>query len=321
LSYLAYALASLVIISTAVGLAMYRPWIRPRQLIRVGVLKITPSLRYWIAEQKGIFEKHGLNVEIKDDYFSTNDIANDVAAGRIDVGHFATSTVFQAWSLSPEKMYIFTLDLNTPEDHIDALFVPSDSTVVRAEELRGKPIGKFPGEQSAIVLTSYLETQGLRPDEIVLFDVAPQNQIPTVMSGQVAALYAYEPVGTLLVQDYQARRLVDGVTVQILNPFPGGAGLFSSKFLSARAQDAPRFVEAMREVTELAGDPANNLEIRKILSERLSIRFDVAARTQWLVWRNAEEIDLANLQDYADFQLSHGQLSVPIDVRELMYRE
>jgi ABC-type nitrate/sulfonate/bicarbonate transport system substrate-binding protein len=321
LSYLAYGLVIIVILSAGVGLAVFRPWSRPQQVIRIGVLKITPSIRYWIAQEKGIFEKYGLTVEIKDDYFSTNDIANDVAAGKIDVGHFAASTVFQVWSIQPESMYIFTLDLNTPENHIDNLFLSKDSTVVRPEDLRGRPIGKFPGEQATIVLKSYLETQGLNEDEIVLIDIAPQSQISALTSNQVAALYAYEPIGTLLSLDHESRQLVSGVTVHTLNPFPGGAGVFSSAFLSARPDDAKRFVQAIREATNYVNDPANNLDVRKSLSDHLSVRFDIATKTFWLVWRNMEEIDLENLQNYADFQVTHGQLSIPIDVRDLMYRE
>jgi NitT/TauT family transport system substrate-binding protein len=319
LGTLGIALAALILISSITALLVYKPWIKHNQVIRIGVLKITPSIRYWIAQEKGYFEKYGLTVEIKDDYFSTNDIANDVAAGKLDVGHFAASTVFQVWSLQPNSMYIFTMDLNTPENHVDNLFVLPDSTIVRPEDLRNLPIGKFPGEQTTIVLKSYLESLGLREDEIILVDVPPQSQITALTSKQVAAIDAYEPVGTNLILDQSCRVLVNGVTVQLLNPFPGGAGVFSSQFLAARPNDAKRFVQAIRDATAYVNDPANELEVRKSLADHLSIRFDVASRTKLLIWKNMEEIDLKNLQEYADFELANEQLTVPIDVKKLMY--
>jgi NitT/TauT family transport system substrate-binding protein len=321
LKYLGYALIIITILSTVVGLIAYKPWVKSTQVIRVGVLKITPSLRYWIAEEKGFFEKYGLSVEIRDDYFSTNDIANDVANGTIDVGHFAASTVFQAWSIEPEKMYIFTLDLNTSENHIDNLLLSAESSIVRIDELRGEPIGKFPGEQATIIIKSYLESQGFTEDEMILIDIAPQSQIEALNENQVRALFAYEPIGATLALDFDSPILVGGVTTHILNPFPGGAGVFSSKFISARPDDAKLFIQAIREATDYVNDPNNFLEVCRILSDRLSIRFDVAKRTQWLVWNTMEEIDIMNLQDYADFQFSHGQLTIPIKVEDLIYNE
>lgn len=148
-----------------------------------------------LAQQKGWFQKAGLQVEIQDGTGSINTLQL-LAAGQADVGQVSVGTM--AVAMENGLNLISIADFARTGD----LAVMSDAKlhVKTPQDLKGKKIVCFTTSPWAPFIQPFLKANKLSQDDVNLVMVAPSAMISTYVSGNSDAFMSQAPFGIPMVQ-------------------------------------------------------------------------------------------------------------------------
>jgi NitT/TauT family transport system substrate-binding protein len=217
---------------------------RNDQEIKVGYLPITLSLPLFVAIEQGYFKEYGLNVD-PINYATADQLTNALAAGNVDItSNTSTSTFFKVNDNIPDFAKIYLVSIHTPENYLDALIVGKNSGIDSISQLVGKKIGIFPGSTNVLYLSIAL-SNFIDPSKVEMIQLPPQTHIEALANGQVDAIYTLEPIVTLAISKGIGKELIKGSnSTYLVNPFPGGVFLVSSKFLKMNKNQFKDFLKA-----------------------------------------------------------------------------
>src|SRR5205085_3119486 len=118
---------------------------KPGQTTRIGYLPIYVDLPLFVAKDKGFFEKRGVQVELVR-FASSPEIGTALVTNNVEVGaSIAYSVVLGSESRDPNKLKVFLVDSETPENYLDSFVVLRDSGIKLLADLKGKKLASFPG--------------------------------------------------------------------------------------------------------------------------------------------------------------------------------
>ena len=138
-----------------------------------------------IAEKKGFFAKHGVEVEPVL-YEAYTDIFSDFAAGKLDAAHGGLYELLKS-NISTMKVVLAT----DYSDGAEGLVVTPDITT--PQDLKGKRIGiQGALSGSEFIITTLLRRHGLSRNDLILVDVGPEIVLET-MPERIQGGYTWEP--------------------------------------------------------------------------------------------------------------------------------
>src|SRR5207248_6576376 len=142
---------------------------KPSQTVRIGYLPIYVDLPLFVAKDKGFFEKRGVQVELVK-FTSSPEIGTSLTTNNIQAGaSIAYSVVLSAESRDPDKLKVFMVDSETPENYLDSFVVLRDSGIKSLADLKGKKLASFPGPTAVTFCKMVLEKNGINPDRDLKF--------------------------------------------------------------------------------------------------------------------------------------------------------
>jgi NitT/TauT family transport system substrate-binding protein len=271
-----------------------------------------------IAQEKGFFDKHGVEVElIPYDIFSR--ALPDLAAGKIDVGLFGISDALNVARRVPIKV-VAVYDQG------------GDSTVVAApdifsiRDLRGKTIGVPAGSTYELFVRKMLESAGLSLKDVNLVSIDPET-IAQQMPGEVQAGYVWEPYLTQLIN--QGNRVLFS-SEQGTRLFPDVITLRADT-ATDRPEDVKAFLQAWFEALEYRR--AHPEESNALIAEKTGLSIEeVSAGQENILLNNAADNRVAfasdpgqdaasihrTAQTNLDYLINIGTASQPIDLNEML---
>ncbi len=141
-----------------------------------------------IAEQEGLFAKHGANVELRwyDDYTESME---DLAAGHID-GNCQTlnDTISFAVDAVKGEVVVLVNDNSAGNDKIIAR-----KGIAGVKDLKGKQVAVEAGVVDDFLLTLALEREGLSRRDVQIVDLETGAAAEVFVAGQVDAVGAFPP--------------------------------------------------------------------------------------------------------------------------------
>lgn len=153
-------------------------------------LGVQPWLGYgpwWIAEKKGYFEKHGLDVKVIN-FTWDQDMGAALAAGQLDVIAAATNFVISMRNQGIDLQGFILLDASF---EADAILAPADINSIK--DLKGKSIAYEYGATSDLLLNYALKEHGMSKDDIKAVPMAAADAGLALISGRVDIAVTYEP--------------------------------------------------------------------------------------------------------------------------------
>lgn len=286
--------------------------------LRVGFGNMPVGYPYFVAFEKGFFAAEGLKVE-PIFLMPVNRMADALIAGKIDAS--APMSLVTLLSIEEKSPGLFKILCSTSGDlkHFgDRLLVKKDSPIRDVRQLAGKKIGVIQGTTAIICLKIVLR-HWLNPEkDVTLIPMEPRFHMNALLSGQVDALLASEPLTSILLEKDEARSILDApLEKYVMNPFPGAVSVVSTKFLSQNPEAVRNFSRAMnRAVGYLRTNPE---ECRKIFSKFTGLPDSTSNPGQARYWK-LSEIDAEVLQRFADILLREGFLKKNISIQTLIYR-
>lgn len=283
------------------------------QPILAGYLPHHGYLPLFVAEDKGLFEKNGLDVELRR-FDSSNSLITAFINGDIEVAPVATSAALVTEARDPGIFRIFAFSSETPDGHLTSLVARPDSGIEAITDLKGRKVGIWPGPAAKALFLEFFEKAALKESDIHLQPLAPPTQIAALTSGTVDALATYEPIATLATRGGGAKFLEQGpIERHVLSPTQGGAWLIRTAFVESSPESAAGFVRSIFEAIDVIRDDPRSAYVDTI---RFTGNDEETARSLTIIpYSKAGEIDFEAVDRYEEIMIKHGVLSMPVELK------
>jgi NitT/TauT family transport system substrate-binding protein len=269
-----------------------------------------------IAQEKGFFEKHGVQVE-PIFYATYSNQSPDLASGMIDGALLTLSdTMFD--SISSSVKVVLVLDNSAGADHIVA-----SADILSPVDLRGKRIGVSAATVSGtLLIREMLAQNGVSVSEVIFVDVPPEK-VPGAIPSLIDAGYTYDPFtsealakgGRVIFTSAEA----PGVIVDVL--------ALRKEITQTRPEDVKAFVAAWLEAVQYwQQNPADgNAIIAKatgLKPEEVSATgadlFDLEANLKTFVQGSTTVSIYFTAQNELKYLADSGDVTRPVDVNVLL---
>lgn len=228
----------------------------PPQDVKVAYVPIMKFAAAYVAQQRGLFDKYGLNVEFERVRSGTEAIAF-LDLGSVDVGGIAiVSSLWTAWNRGLDIRIIAPGALDPMENGPTVLLARADlydnGTITGIADLRGRRVAVAggPGSGGEYFVAKALELEGMTIRDVTLMNVANADMPASLVGGAVDAVLTSSPFSDQILDDGTGRLLGQDFTPGLMTVAFVGSG----RFINDRPEVAERFVLALAEATRLMQD-------------------------------------------------------------------
>jgi len=230
--------------------------------LKIAVLPIIDTLPMYVAQQEGLFAKHGVNVEFVP-VASAPERDQILAAGQAD-GTINETLSVMLFNKESVQMQVVRYALRPTEEHGHFFIIASSqSGITSVNGLKGVEIGVSQGTVIEYVTERLLQAEGFNADEIKTIAVPKiPDRMALLASGELKAGVMPDPLASLVVGQ-------GGVIVADDSNHPEyGFSVISFRkaIIDASPQAVEAFLAALEEATTLVNaDPA---KYKNVLSEQ-----------------------------------------------------
>jgi NitT/TauT family transport system substrate-binding protein len=230
--------------------------------LKIAVLPIIDTLPMYVAQQQGLFDKHGVQVEFVP-VASAAERDQLLAAGQAD-GTINETLAVMAFNKESVRMQVVRYALRPTEEHGHFFIIAShESGITSVDGLRGVEIGVSQGTVIEYVTERRLQAAGFSIDEVKTIAVPKvPDRMALLASGQLSAAVLPDPLASLVVGQ-------GGVIVADDSSHPeyGFSVIsFRKEVIDSNPEAIKAFLAAIEEATTLInGEPS---KYKNLLSEQ-----------------------------------------------------
>lgn len=196
------ACSILVVVTAALLLAACAAQPSRPTRVRIGTQPWIGYGPWWIAQEQGLFAKHGLEVELVD-FVEDKEVNAAFASGQMDAANLATHTAIKLFAAGVDLRIVLFEDASY---EADAIVAPS--ALASVADLRGKKVAYEEGTTSDLLLNYALAQNGMSRADIVPVFMPAADAGATLIAGQVDVAVTYEPyISAALAQNSDLRLL------------------------------------------------------------------------------------------------------------------
>ncbi len=203
----------------------------------------------FVAVEQGLFEKHGLDVEVVM-FQSGVEMINGLLAGAHDVNTMGTIPFLSGVSNGFPLVLIGHLHGNAlAESYVDNVGIAARNDITAVADLKGKTIGLPRGTGAEGYVLGLLSQAGLTEDDVELVNVKPPELPTALLNGDVDAISVWEPwLSTSAVNVPDAEQLISGQCDTCYDP---GTVLTTHDVAEEKAEQLRRFMVAFSEASQI----------------------------------------------------------------------
>ncbi|MFE7169137.1 ABC transporter substrate-binding protein [Streptomyces sp. NPDC057616] len=279
--------------------------------LKVAALPLTDSAALYIARDRGLFKKEGLDVRIQPVQQSIQALPA-LANGQVDVIASANYVTFlQAGEKGTLDVRILAEGVRVAPHMMDVL-VPKDSAVKSVADLAGKRVAvNILNNIQSLTLNAILDAKGVgRP---VYRQIAFPQMGPALERDQVDAVHAVEPFDSAIQGDLKAKVLLDGGSAPVQS-LPISGYVTTKKFAAGHAKEAAAFRRAIEAASKIATQDPD--AVRQELPKYTKVTAAQARRIQLPVYPAAT--DAAQLRRLTELMRKQGLLKKNLDPATLL---
>ncbi len=263
-------------------------------VLKIALLPVIDAVPIYAAQQEGLFEKHGVKVEIVP-VSAAPERDQLMAAGQADGEINETASVMLFNKESTQIQIVrYALRPTATSPHFFIL-ASAKSRITQPAQLKGIEIGVSQGTVIEYVTDRLLEAQGLTADEIKVISVPKISDRMTLLaSGDLKAGTMPDPLASLAIQQGAVNVLDDSKYPQ----YGYSVISFRKAVIDAQSDAVKAFLAAIEEATTLVNsDPAkfaNILSDQKIVPAPLLASYTLPTYPSAGVPTEDEWIDTMN---------------------------
>lgn len=198
---------------------------------------------FYYGVEEGIFEAHGINLEIQAGQGSTRTV-QAVGSGEVEFGWADTAPLLSNVESGVNVKSIGVYLQTTPS----AVQVFSDSGITELEDLEGTTIAVSAGDAPTSTFPVFLEAAGIDPDSIQQQNLDSAGKVAAMIAGQVDGLIGFAHDQGPKIADQSGR------DVSYFRYSDVGLNFFSNGLLTQQStiDDDPDLVQRMSDATSAA---------------------------------------------------------------------
>ncbi|MFD3836208.1 ABC transporter substrate-binding protein [Streptomyces sp. NPDC058642] len=285
-----------------------------RRTVTVAALPLVDCAMLYIARDRGLFEKEGLDVRVQQIQQSLQALPA-LSKGQIDMVASANYvTYFQAHDKGTLDIRIVAESIRAAPKMMDVL-VPKDSDIKSVADLTGRKLAvNVLNNVQSLTFNEILAEQG-SPGKPVYRQIPFPQMGAALDKGQVDAVHVVEPYDSAIQDELGARVLVDGASAPV-ESIPLSGYLTTKKYASGNADALAAFQRALKAAVKIAeADPE---AVRNILPTYTKVTGKQADSIDLPVF--PATTDAAQIARLTELMKKQGMLSKPIDPATLLVR-
>lgn len=220
--------------------------------LEVGVSQLRISLPAFVAKEKGLFEKHGLDVSFV--YYNTaQPLMQALVEGKVNLaGYTALPITYNAMQRSKKNLLFLTTMVEDENHRISYFLKKKDSDITDIKSLEGKNIGILPTIAYSSWVKEILKNNDVDLDKTTITPIAPMQQGQSLANGGVDVLFTNDPVATTLLDKNIAELLSTDVDCvkYIADPFPFGSFNVDKEWADKHPSELEKVKNALNEAVE-----------------------------------------------------------------------
>ncbi len=195
-----------------------------------------PGWFFWyVAEEKGFFKKHGVNVELK--WFPVySDSLQALSTGQVDANSQTLSDTLAPLSKGIDLKVVLINDNSNGGDAIVA-----KSEIKSVKDLKGKTVATELGTVDHLLLLTALEKNGMSEQDINYVNMTVNDAGPAFINGKTDASVLWEPFQTTAVKEGKGKVLFSSKETPGLIP---DLLVFRKETIDQRPDDVQKIVDA-----------------------------------------------------------------------------
>lgn len=252
----------------------------------------------YIAQEKGIFAEHGLEIEVDTESSDLTSVPS-ILAGKVDfaAGDLTTLIVARAQGLDVKAVVPASASTGVEGEDYGALIVAGDSGITSPKQLEGKTVAvNILTNIAAAAAREAISADGGDPETVKLVEL-PFPQVPAAIStGQVDGAWVVEPF--LSAAKAEGAVPIGWGFTDLAEDLTVSAWYTSGEFANGNAETVTAFRDAVHEAYAYARE--HEEEVRAIIPTFTEIPPEVAEKITITGWRDEVSREAAEkLVDYA----------------------
>lgn len=157
--------------------------------LRLGVPVWVGWMPWWVAQEKGLFAKRGVTVELRN-FPVQGDAVTSLAGGSLDAASLATNDVLTINAAGPKASVVLLHDESAGADMLITRGIDTP------QALKGQRIALEVGGVSHFFLTKLLAKYGMTEKDVTLVNMAAPDAGAAFAAKSIKAAVTWEPFGT-----------------------------------------------------------------------------------------------------------------------------
>ncbi|SDS22842.1 NitT/TauT family transport system substrate-binding protein [Halopseudomonas xinjiangensis] len=310
------------------ALLLVSAFAQAQETLKVGFIRVMDDAQVMVAKEAGLYEKHGLNVELVE-FSSGTDLIKAIVGGQLDTGVLGFSNAV-AWASKGANLKV----VGGAQRGYHSILAREDSGINTLADLKGKTLAsQREGSTADSVLRGVtLKSAELEPGDLNIMGVSPAVAVQSLVSGRVDAAFLFEPYDRIAQLVAPVKQIYE---IGEVWPFPCMVVITAGETLDKRKEAIWSSLDAQREAIDmLENKPAQAAELiasyfiaeptlktlnrgevprEKVIEEAISTQdFDAGLSEQ----------DLSRIQELADIMQEQGSLTTrdgkPFDTQSIL---
>ncbi|MEC7763649.1 MAG: ABC transporter substrate-binding protein [Pseudomonadota bacterium] len=267
----------------------------------------------WLAQEEGIFEKHGLKAEIIPGG-PPDAMMPQLITGQAQFALTSGLAVMNASAKGlPVQLVVGNMMSQNGTVATAALIAPGDSEIDSVEDLAGKKIGITSlNNQPHLALLMSATDKGVDIDGLTFVELPPPAMVTANDKGTVDAIYALDPYMSAAIQSGY-KKVEESVSLY-MDGLPSVSFAAGSEYVAENPEIVEAFIAAMTEAEEFAN--ANPERVRDI--DRKYTKLDEEFIANRPLSTFVPQINADALQKVGDAMVEYGWLENPPDMDKLI---
>jgi NitT/TauT family transport system substrate-binding protein len=299
-----------IVITSLLAALAASPAVAQQPKANIGYIGAADFTPLFVAKDKGLFEKHGLDATLTRAQIAPN-VGPAIISGDLQIGMGTAPNLLHAAEGGLPLVAVAGASRMKKNNPIAGLVGRSGAAIKTATDLRGKTIAS-PGLNTMLteMLEKWLYDHKVARNEYTMVEVVFPQQHDMLKSGRVDAAITIEPFRTKIVSDGTGFNIADYVGQ--VNP-----DLLAVLWMARRdwAEANPAAVRAFREAYAEAIEwcAKNPEESKKIQAKYLGFASPV-------IPDYGVEVKLSDMEFFEKVERQLGKLRGPVDVSKLVWK-
>lgn len=249
--------------AAVIGLAASGVTASAQELV-VGAASNPGGLAVFVAQDKGIFAKNGVDVKVEIRN-TGSELSKGLRAGEFDFAPAAFTNLPAALERGLDVRgvvgYVGAAFEKTTADKVVALIASKDSGITSVAGLKGKKVGVTFGSTGDAWLLQALKEAGLTRNDIERINTRPPSLVSVLDTGGVDAIVGWEPFNFRTLKKVAGSKLIKrGGDLVCFCAYLHG----NPERVYKDEEKTQKFVDAISEAAAYVRDPANRDEVAEI---------------------------------------------------------